>query len=99
MAARTKTRGREAQGFYAKALGEAERRELPEARQMEGLDEEIAVMRVRLQRALKERRLMNFFVEPTRGHDDYLVSLALLVEAASALGGRPRTARGRTREA
>jgi len=55
MAARVKGRRREAQGFYAKALGEAERRELPEARQMEGLDEEIAVMRVRLQRALKER--------------------------------------------
>ena len=55
MAARTKARREEAQGFYEKALSEAERRELPEARQMEGLDEEIAVMRVRLQQALKER--------------------------------------------
>jgi hypothetical protein len=38
---------------------------------------------------------MNFFVPPSKGHDDYLVSLALAVEAASGL--RPRTARGRMR--
>jgi len=55
MTARTKARRTEAQGFYEKALSEAERGELPEARQMEGLDEEIAVMRVRLQQALRER--------------------------------------------
>jgi hypothetical protein len=39
---------------------------------------------------------MNFFVEPSEGHDDYLMSLALLVEAAAS--SRPRTARGRVRE-
>jgi len=55
MAARTETRPQDAKGFYEKALSEAERRELPKARQMEGLDEEIAVMRVRLQQALRER--------------------------------------------
>ena len=55
MAARTKPRQREAQGFYEEALTEAERLDLAEARQMEGLDEEIAVMRVRLKRALEER--------------------------------------------
>jgi hypothetical protein len=48
--------------------------------------------------AYRPNRLMSFFVEPSRGHDDYLMSLTLLVEAASALGGRPRTARGRARE-
>ncbi len=48
--------------------------------------------------AYRPNRQMNFYVEPSQGHDDYLMSLALLVEAASALGGRPRTARGRTRE-
>jgi phage FluMu gp28-like protein len=48
--------------------------------------------------AYRPNRLMNFFVERSQGHDDYLMSLALLVEAASALGGRPRTARGHTRE-
>ena len=55
MTARTKARRTEAQGFYEEALSEAERLNLPEARQMEGLDEEIAVMRVRLKRALEER--------------------------------------------
>jgi hypothetical protein len=36
---------------------------------------------------------MNFFVEPSEGHDDYLMSTALLVEAAGQEG--PREARGR----
>ncbi|MFC2024648.1 hypothetical protein ACFLTJ_03675 [Chloroflexota bacterium] len=35
---------------------------------------------------------MNFFVEPARGHDDFLMSLALLVEAANQYS--PRSARG-----
>jgi hypothetical protein len=35
---------------------------------------------------------MNFFVEPAEGHDDYLMSLALLVEAAREY--RPRVAKG-----
>jgi hypothetical protein len=39
---------------------------------------------------------MNFFVDPADGHDDYLTSLALAVEAAAT--SRPRTARGRVRE-
>jgi hypothetical protein len=38
---------------------------------------------------------MNFFVDPSEGHDDYLISLALLVEAAQEV--RPRAARGRVR--
>ncbi len=38
-------------------------------------------------------RTIDFFVEPARGHDDYLMSLALMVRAAAA--GQPRTARGR----
>jgi len=44
----------------------------------------------------RPNRLMNFYVEPSQGHDDYLMSLALLVETAQEV--RPRTARGRTRE-
>jgi len=55
VAPHTEARRQEAQGFYEEALSEAERLDLPEARQMEGLDEEIAVMRVRLKRALEER--------------------------------------------
>ena len=43
----------------------------------------------------RPNRTMNFFVEASQGHDDYLVSLTLTVEAASGLA--PRTARGRTR--
>ena len=35
-------------GFYSYALGEAERLELEEARGIEGLDEEIAILRLRL---------------------------------------------------
>jgi hypothetical protein len=36
---------------------------------------------------------MNFYVDPSDGHDDYLMSLALLVEAARDY--RPRIATGR----
>ena len=35
---------------------------------------------------------MNFYVEPAQGHDDFLMSLALLVEAANQY--TPRGARG-----
>ena len=75
MAARTKPQQKEAQGFYEEALSEAERLDLPEARQREGLDEEIAVMRVRLKRALEERP-----------EDVRLIAkgLALLVKAVAA---------------
>ncbi|MBL7208572.1 MAG: hypothetical protein ISS52_00595 [Dehalococcoidia bacterium] len=38
----------EKHGFYGQALDEAERLELEEARSIEGLDEEIAVLRVKL---------------------------------------------------
>ena len=47
---------------------------------------ELAQARYRL------NQTMDFFVEPSRGHDDYLMSLALLVRAA---GSPLRTARGR----
>ena len=42
------------QGFYAQALSEAERVLLPGAREIEGLDEEIALLRVKLSTALAE---------------------------------------------
>ncbi|MBI2913573.1 MAG: hypothetical protein HYY03_06605 [Chloroflexi bacterium] len=45
--------------------------------------------------AYRPNRTMNFYVEPWQGHDDYLVSLALAVEAARDLESRPRVARGR----
>ncbi len=41
----------------------------------------------------RESGSMRFDVDPARGHDDYLVSLALAVAAAGADGG-PRVARG-----
>ena len=41
----------------------------------------------------RPNQTMNFYVEPARGHDDFLMSLALLVEAANSYS--PRGARGR----
>ena len=38
---------------------------------------------------------MNFHVNPSDGHDDYLVSLALTADAARELDIRSRVARGR----
>jgi len=35
---------------------------------------------------------MNFYVDPSQGHDDFLMSLALLVEASSQYS--PRSAKG-----
>ncbi len=46
----------------------------------------------------RERRLMQFHVEPAEGHDDYVMSLALAVWAARLEGG-DRAARGRVPEA
>ena len=40
----------------------------------------------------RPNQTMNFYVDPTQGHDDFLMSLALLVEAASQYS--PRSARG-----
>jgi len=37
-------------------------------------------------------RTMDFYVDPSDGHDDYLMSLALLVEAAGQYN--PREAKG-----
>lgn len=52
---RRKVGGRvKARSFYASALSEAEQALLPEARKLEGIDEEIALLRVRLSRVLTE---------------------------------------------
>jgi hypothetical protein len=40
----------------------------------------------------RPNQTMNFFVDPSRGHDDFLMSLALAVEAANIY--QPREARG-----
>ena len=59
---------------------------------------EAAECRVQLERARAaygERGQMQFSVDPSEGHDDYLMSLALAVHAARDEGGS-RTARGRT---
>jgi len=45
--------------------------------------------------AFRANQTMNFYVDPASGHDDFLSSLALLVEAAQYA---PRAARGRVRE-
>ncbi len=41
--------------FYATALTDAERLQLADARKVDGLDEEIALLRVRLRSALEQR--------------------------------------------
>ena len=48
-------KGTDRKEFYREALSEAERMRLPNARKVEGLDEEIALLRVRLFRAAQER--------------------------------------------
>ena len=40
----------------------------------------------------RPNQTMNFYVEPGRGHDDFLMSLALLTEAGRLY--EPRSARG-----
>jgi hypothetical protein len=52
---------------------------------------EIEVARV----AYRSAQQMSFFVAPADGHDDYLASLALVVEAAKDALPQPRIARGR----
>jgi hypothetical protein len=42
-------------GFYAQALDEAERLELAEAAEVQGLDEEIALLRLRIRQAVLEQ--------------------------------------------
>ncbi|MDZ4245813.1 MAG: hypothetical protein U1D67_01700 [Dehalococcoidia bacterium] len=44
--------------------------------------------------AFSSNKTANFFVEPSRGHDDFLMSLALLVEAARLYEPRTATSRG-----
>jgi hypothetical protein len=44
----------------------------------------------------RPNQTMNFYVDPQQGHDDFLVSLALVAQAAKGLG--PREAKGRLRE-
>ena len=41
-------------GFYSQVLDEAEKESLEEAAQIEGLDDEIAILRVKLRRILEE---------------------------------------------
>lgn len=50
----------------------------------------------RARAAYRPNRTLAFAVDPADGHDDYLLSLALTVEAAA--GVTPRIARGRIRE-
>ncbi len=42
----------------------------------------------------RPNRTMNFYVDPAQGHDDFLMSLALLAQAADEYS--PRSARGST---
>jgi hypothetical protein len=73
VSARRRERG--AANFYASVLDRAERAEIGDAAAVEGLDDEVALLRVRLRRALAERP------------EDYalmLKGIALLVRAVAA---------------
>jgi hypothetical protein len=52
--AKKKTEANEKQGFYSKVLDEAEKISLEEARNIEGMDEEIAMLRFRLRKLIQE---------------------------------------------
>jgi hypothetical protein len=52
--ARKKVETDKKQGFYSKVLDEAEKISLEEARNIEGLDEEIAMLRVRLRKLIEK---------------------------------------------
>ena len=54
MAAAAKGSRVSARNFYRQALDQAERLDLEQAQEIEGLDDEIALMRVRLKRAVEE---------------------------------------------
>ncbi|MBI4337033.1 MAG: hypothetical protein HY683_04300 [Chloroflexi bacterium] len=65
----------EPQEFYAAALTEAERLRLSRAKEVKGLDEEIALLRVRLLKLVREH---------PEDFDLLLKGIALLVRAVSA---------------
>lgn len=69
-------------GFYSKALDEAEKLELEEARGLDGLDEEIAVLRIKLRSVIE--------------NDPQNVELAL--EAANTIARLVRTRYNITKE-
>ncbi|MEW6143160.1 MAG: hypothetical protein AB1597_08455 [Chloroflexota bacterium] len=50
-----KRRGRKSEAFYGRALDESEKLKLEEARRVEGLDEEIAVLRVKLRELIESQ--------------------------------------------
>ena len=52
MTGKSSQKGRK-RGFYSRALDEAEKLELEEARDIEGLDEEIAILRVKLRELIE----------------------------------------------
>ena len=54
MAAAAKRARATARNFYSQALDQAERLDLERAQEIEGLDDEIAMMRVRLKRAVEK---------------------------------------------
>ena len=54
MAAAAKPPRVSARNFYGQALDQAERLDLEEAQEIEGLDDEIALVRVRLKRAVEK---------------------------------------------
>ncbi|MFQ5879777.1 MAG: hypothetical protein ACE5IZ_06375 [Dehalococcoidia bacterium] len=100
-AVKTRRRRPSPRRFYRQALSEAERLELDAARQVEGLDEEIALLRLRLRRALvdhpEDMQLMTKGMEllvkavaakyrlPPRARRDLADNLAAVIENVGGL--------------
>ena len=74
MTSRSDTAAPEAAGFYDDALTEAERLRLPRARGVEGIDDEIALLRV---------RLLGYAQEHPENLDLLMKGVALLARAAA----------------
>jgi hypothetical protein len=94
------------QGFYAKVLDEAEQLDFELAAINSGRlkvyardgSDECRKFWKEMERAkchYRPSQTINFYVSPSEGHDDFLMSLALLVEAAERY--EPREARGEVR--
>ena len=85
-------RQRSAKSFYESALNEAEKNSVQIAREVDGIDEEVALLRLRLRTVMEEVETRTDFPLMLRGLD----ALRRLVEVKYRLGEAARGTRHRT---
>src|SRR5688572_1900678 len=83
-------RRRSAKSFYESALNEAEKNSVQIAREVDGIDEEVALLRLRLRTVMEEVETRTDFPLMLRGLD----ALRRLVEVKYRLGEQQREALG-----